>query len=109
MGTAGSAKYVAEKEQNDIASIAGRNAAVRYGLNVLCEGVQDDDINFTRFLELSTKPAIVRQGRKSKTSLLLGLTSKPGALVHALTILSMRNLDMTKIESRPVNSLSENT
>ena len=107
--TAGSAKLVAERGWTDAAAIAGKAAAVQYGLKVLQKGVQDESNNYTRFLELSTEAAIVRQGRAAMTSLLLALPSRPGSLVHALTILSMRGLNMTKLESRPVNSLNEAT
>eukprot|EP00747_Dinoflagellata_sp_TGD_P199122 gnl/TRDRNA2_/TRDRNA2_72289_c0_seq1.p1 gnl/TRDRNA2_/TRDRNA2_72289_c0~~gnl/TRDRNA2_/TRDRNA2_72289_c0_seq1.p1 ORF type:complete len:210 (-),score=33.09 gnl/TRDRNA2_/TRDRNA2_72289_c0_seq1:83-652(-) len=107
--TAGSAKIIAKEGRRELAAIASKGAAKHYGLDVLSEEVQDDRINFTRFLELSTYPGIVRPGQRSKTSLVLALRSRPGALVHALTIFSMRGLDMTKIESRPINSLNSQT
>eukprot|EP00928_Gymnodinium_smaydae_P096333 TRINITY_DN8487_c0_g1_i1.p1 TRINITY_DN8487_c0_g1~~TRINITY_DN8487_c0_g1_i1.p1 ORF type:complete len:419 (-),score=67.41 TRINITY_DN8487_c0_g1_i1:106-1335(-) len=104
--TAGSARLVAEGQLRDAAAIAGRAAGRRYGLKVLAEGIQDEANNFTRFLELSREPAKLQGTRRSRTSFLVAVENKPGSLVHLLTILSMRGLDMTKLESRPVNSLN---
>jgi prephenate dehydratase len=100
--TAGSAKLVAQQQLRDAAAIAGQGAAKRYGLKVLAQGVQDESTNHTRFLELCTSRQAPRPrvGHTARTSLIVGLASRPGSLVHALTILSMRNLDMTKLESR---------
>eukprot|EP00747_Dinoflagellata_sp_TGD_P184715 gnl/TRDRNA2_/TRDRNA2_40611_c0_seq1.p1 gnl/TRDRNA2_/TRDRNA2_40611_c0~~gnl/TRDRNA2_/TRDRNA2_40611_c0_seq1.p1 ORF type:complete len:412 (-),score=56.39 gnl/TRDRNA2_/TRDRNA2_40611_c0_seq1:22-1257(-) len=110
-GTAASAKMVAAEGQTDLAAIATKNAARRYGLHVLheCTVTDDERISYTRFLELSNRPAIVRPARKAKTSLVMALPNRPGSLVQILTIFSMRGLDMTKIESRPLQSLNEAT
>ncbi len=81
------------------AAIAGEMAAVRYGLNILFENIEDESGNTTRFLILSNR-ATPPSGH-DKTSLLLSCRSRPGALVHLLTPLLEEGIDMTRIESRP--------
>ncbi len=100
--TAGSAEMVMQSGARDRAAIAGKTAAARYNLDVLASGVQDESNNYTRFLVLSRRPAPPSPGSKSRTTFLIGLPNRAGSLVHALTIFSMRGLDLSKLESRPL-------
>jgi chorismate mutase/prephenate dehydratase len=89
----------ASKEKNT-AAIASKLAAEEYGLNVLAAKIQDQSTNRTRFLVVGNlKP---KQTGKDKTSLLFVVHHKPGALYDSLGVFNKYNLNMTKIESRPI-------
>lgn len=98
--TAGAVKHLMTNRLADTAAIAGRLAAVEYGGRILMTGLEDDKRNFTRFF-------LIQQGSKiapsaDKTSLVFSLKNVPGALFKALSVFALRDLDLTKIESRPV-------
>ncbi|MDO9534479.1 MAG: prephenate dehydratase [Bacillota bacterium] len=98
--TADAAALVAQSEGK--AAIASQQAAEFYGLEILRENIQDEPFNITRFFILALVDA--PQTGDDKTSLLIGLHDKPGSLFSALGILANYNLNLTKIESRPVRS-----
>jgi arogenate/prephenate dehydratase len=98
--TAGSVKLLKESGRRDVAAIASRRAADVYGMHILEEGIEDEAANFTRFLILNTQPEPT--DRPSKTSLVFSLRNMPGALFKALSVFALRDLDLTKIESRPI-------
>ena len=83
-----------------MAAIASRQAAALYGLEVLRANIQDEPYNITRFLILATQDAA--PSGDDKTSLLIGLPDQPGSLHAALGIFAAHNLNLTKIESRPI-------
>ncbi len=98
--TAGSVKHVVEKQLADSAGIAGRQAASVYGGTILKTGIEDDKQNFTRFF-LIRKRRQVRHGA-NKTSLAFSVKNIPGALFKALSVFALRDISLSKIESRPV-------
>jgi prephenate dehydratase len=98
--TAGSVKIMKERGDPTLAAIASRRAAEFYGMNILAEGVEDDPANFTRFLVIDRTP--VFPGDDCKTSLVFTLKNAPGALFKALSVFALRDIDLTKIESRPL-------
>lgn len=101
--TAGAVKYVMANKLADAGAIASLQAANEYGGRVLLAGIEDDRQNFTRFFLIKKKarrsPQIVKNG---KTSLVFSVQNVPGALFKALSVFALRDLDLTKIESRPV-------
>lgn len=87
-------------EDKSVAAIASALAIKTYQLQIVVKGIEDYRGNTTRFL-LIGKESPSRSG-KDKTSLLVGLLDRPGALNHALAILARRDINLTRIESRPV-------
>lgn len=97
--TAGAARDLAAEPQPGTAVIASALAAEAYGLDILVRHMEDQDFNFTRFFVLgSDYPA---RSDPSKTSIILTTRHVPGALYAALGELAGRQINMTKIESRP--------
>jgi len=101
--TAGSARLIKEKNEIKRGALASRQAAEIYGLDILKENLEDNPLNFTRFavLSLAPKPLNNMNFDSFKTSLVFSLNDRPGALHQALGIFANRDIDLTKIESRP--------
>lgn len=97
--TAGSAKMIKERTLKECAAVASKRAADIYGLQILAPGIEDNRDNYTKFFAISKQEA--RLGQKNKTSLVFGTKNMPGALYSALGILATRNINLTKLESRP--------
>lgn len=105
--TAGSVKMIVKERPADGAAIASELAAKIYGGKILRREIEDDRQNFTRFFLLEpagAKPRTVRGGAKNpwKTSLVFSTKNIPGALFRALSALALRDLNLVKIESRPL-------
>jgi prephenate dehydratase len=99
--TAGSVKHVVAERLNDAAGIASRRAAEVYGGKILKAGIEDDKKNFTRFFLIHRgKARGVRAG--NKTSLAFSVKNIPGALFKALSVFALRDISLSKIESRPM-------
>jgi prephenate dehydratase len=98
--TAGSVKMLREEGNRDGAAIASRRAADYYRMSVLCDDLEDDPENYTRFLILSQEP-VVPEGA-AKTSIVFSMDNVPGALFKSLAVFALRDIDLTKIESRPL-------
>ncbi len=100
--TAGAARAVRDGHDPTQAAIASAAAATTYGLIVLAQGIQTERANATRFVEIARHPTPVTTGTVAKTSLVLTLADRPGALGEILTRIAGAGLSLTKLESRPV-------
>lgn len=98
--TAGSAKLIKEQGLDDAAAIASERAALVFGLEVLRSDIQDYSDNITRFLVISRTAD--PEASADKTTLVFSLANEPGALFKALSVFALRDIDLTKIESRPI-------
>lgn len=97
--TAGSVKMLAEKRLPGAAAIAGRVAAKVYGGRVLQTHLEDHQQNYTRFLLLSRTPAL--NPACNKVSIAFSTRNVSGALFKCLSVFALRDIDLSKIESRP--------
>ena len=117
--TAGSVKHVIEKNLPEAAGIAGRHAAREYSGKILQAGIEDDKLNFTRFFLIRKLPgppdgSRKRKGRSAtpyngvvpsranKTSIAFKVANVPGALFKSLSVFALRDISLSKIESRPM-------
>jgi len=109
--TAGSVKHVVAEGLRDAAGIASRRAAEVYAGRILKAGIEDDKKNFTRFFLIERgkiergkikrgKPRAARGA--DKTSLAFSVKNIPGALFKALSVFALRDISLSKIESRPM-------
>jgi prephenate dehydratase len=98
--TAGGAKLIREQHLRQTAAIASRRAAEVFALEVLRENVQDFESNVTRFVIIS-RTAGTPEGA-DKTTVVFALPSEPGSLFKALSVFALRNINLTKLESRPI-------
>jgi prephenate dehydratase len=105
--TAGAVRLVMERGRTDEAGIASENAASIYGGQVLARGIEDHPRNYTRFLLLVPPRGVGSiEGREAarrwKTSIVFRTANKPGALFRALGAFALLEVDLTRIESRPI-------
>ncbi|CAL5389149.1 unnamed protein product [Camellia sinensis] len=100
--TAGAAKFVAFQKLKDTGAVASSTAASIYDMDILAQDIQDDSDNVTRFLMLAREPIIPGTDRPFKTSIVFSLEEGPGMLFKALAVFAMREINLTKIESRPL-------
>ena len=106
--TAGSAKMIAADQNATKLAIASKRAAELYGLEILQENLADEEWNITRFFCIAhaKNPAplpleTTLESRQHKTSVVFTLPNEPGSLFKALATFALRDIDLTKIESRP--------
>ena len=117
--TAGSVKHVIANQLKDAAGIAGRQAAREYSGSIIQAGIEDDKRNFTRFfllrklgLAAGRRTTAKKQGSvdylrliprgANKTSIAFKVKNVPGALFKSLSVFALRDISLSKIESRPM-------
>ncbi len=98
--TAGSVRHILKAQLTDAAAIAPREAAQQYGGRVLLAGIEDDQQNYTRFLLINKSRKIGRGA--NKTSIAFALKNVPGVLCKALSVFALRDISLSKVESRPM-------
>jgi prephenate dehydratase len=99
--TAGSAKLLVENQWHDAAAIASQWAAQEYGLKILHRGIESNQQNYTRFLILEKQERAPTED--GKTSIVFSVSHTPGALFKTLAVFALRDINLLKIESRPLH------
>ena len=98
--TAGSAKMIQDGQLRDTGAIASARAAEVFQLSILAAGVQDFAANTTRFLLIGRDAAPLDTA--NKTTIVFTVSNDAGALFKALSVFALRDIDLTKLESRPI-------
>jgi len=98
--TAGGVRMLKEEGQKDAAAIASERAGKIYQMKILKKRIETNKQNFTRFFIISKNEA--KKVKNSKTSIVFSLRHIPGALFGALESFAKREINLTKIESRPI-------
>lgn len=102
--TAGSVKHLVENPEPGSAAIASSVAAEFYGAHIVRRSIEDDRQNYTRFFLLRREPLPFPKRRDGewKTSVVFRLRNLPGALFRAMSVFALRDINLAKIESRPL-------
>jgi len=98
--TAGSVKMIRDEGIRDAAAIGSRWAAKDYGMQVLKAEIEDIPENFTRFYVISCEKKTF--GQANKTSIVFSMKNIPGALFKSLSVFALRDIDLLRVESRPL-------
>ena len=98
--TAGSVRMLKDNGIRDGAAIASRRAAEIYEMSILAGELEDNPQNYTRFLVLNPREVVPAQ--RAKTSIVFAVKNQPGVLFKCLSVFALRDIDLTKIESRPL-------
>ncbi len=98
--TSGSVKELMESRRTDMAAIAGTRACEAFGGEMLIESIQDYEENYTRFVLLGD--SFDYSPAADKTSVVFSFQNKPGALFKSLSVFALRDIYLTRIESRPI-------
>jgi prephenate dehydratase len=99
--TAGAVKMIKLGHNKSAAAIGSKRAAEIYGMEILDVGIEDSKNNFTRFYILSRDPTDTKPSGNDGTSIIFSVKHAPGSLVNILSEFARREINLTKIESRP--------
>jgi prephenate dehydratase len=103
--TAGSIAFVAREGKKENAGIASLDAARVHKMKVLKEGIETDSQNYTRFVIIAREELAQAErptGSANRASLVFSTANTPGSLFRVLQVLAERNINMVKLESRPI-------
>ena len=100
--TAGAVKLIKEQNILNAVAIASEKAADLYGMKIIDRDISDNPSNYTRFLVLGTQDA--QPTGDDKTSIIFSAKHAPGTLYHVLGEFASRNINLTRIESRPTKT-----
>jgi len=104
--TAGSVKMVMKNGRRDEAAIASKTAAEVFAGTILAAGIESNPQNFTRFFVMARPDRVARipakKTKERKTSLVFRIANRPGSLYASLYAFAAEQVDLTKIESRPI-------
>lgn len=100
VNTAVSAENVAKLNDKKVMAIASREAGEMYGLKLIKSAIQNNTYNYTRFICIAKNIHIVKNA--TKISLMINLPHKRGSLAKVLSLLNTNNVNITKLESRPI-------
>jgi prephenate dehydratase len=98
--TSGSVRELLDRKLTSWGAIASRRASEAFDAQIILENIQDSDQNYTRFVLLSRKEELAQNA--NKTSVVYSFKNVPGALFKSLSVFALRDIDLTKIESRPI-------
>jgi prephenate dehydratase len=103
--TAGSVREVLARQDKSFAAIAGRRAADHYRGAILARSIQDNAENFTRFVLLlpASEAEALKSANAHKMSIAMRLAHRPGALLASLEPFARHEVNLLKIESRPIH------
>jgi len=101
--TAGSVKFIKETHNTSAAAIASKHAAQIYDMKVVEEDIEDNSNNFTRFLIISKSYDM--KADDNKISVIFSIPHAPGSLYSILQEFALRNINLTRIESRPTKNI----
>jgi len=99
--SAGAAKIMIRERRKDVGIIAGPQVGKLYDLRAVEKKIEDDPQNYTRFIILGREKHAAA-GPHAKTSLVFGVKNAPGILFRCLSVFALRNIDLVKLESRPI-------
>jgi 3-deoxy-7-phosphoheptulonate synthase len=108
--TATAVASIAREGATKVAAIAGEAAAKAHGLKVLRAGIETNPLNYTRFMIIARRnggdkapvPPSLGSGSVNKASLVFSTPNEPGSLFACLRIMSERGINLSKLESRPI-------
>ncbi len=102
--TAGSAKRINQEQLTHVGAIAGKLAAEEHGLNIIHAGIEDHDLNYTRFLVLKKPEVDPISDEINKLSVYFQTSHSPGSLAQLLSVISEAGINLSKLQSHPVPS-----
>jgi len=101
--TASAVRMIKKEKLDDAAAIASMQAAIDYDMSVLTKTIEDIHTNQTRFIILAKKPMRIHSRKQPvKSSIVFATKNIPGALFKALAVFALRDINLLKIESRPL-------
>ena len=100
--TAGAAKIIKERNKKDEAAIASEFCAKIYGLGIIEKNISTAKNNITKFFVFVNSDKIPKNIKQEKTSIVFRTKHYPGALINCLQRLAKHDINLTKLESRPV-------